>query len=111
MSPPKKELPAVPGGMVDVGDGRTSLSLDGGSLRSAFQMPVPHGKADDPAGRPMTDDVECEPQAPAPASADGVLGCEAVGDIELLANDPLRGRPRVCEVSFSHEGLRTGFGG
>lgn len=111
VSPPKKELPPAPGGMVEVGEGKTSLSLDGGSLRSLFHMPVPQGKVDPAGARPMTDEVECEPHVPAPVSADGVLGCDAVGDMELLANDPLRGRPSDCDVSFNHEGRRTGLGG
>lgn len=58
----------------------------------------------------MTDDAECEPQGPAFVSPDGVLGCEAVGDIELLANEPFRGRLKGCEVSFSHEDRLTGLG-
>lgn len=55
-SGPKKELFPAPGGTVEVGDGRTSLSLAGGSLRSLFQMPVPHGKFA-PGPRPMTEEV------------------------------------------------------
>jgi len=40
----KYPFPAEPGGCIDVGDGRTSVSLEGGSLReSLFQMPLPHG--------------------------------------------------------------------
>lgn len=56
-SGPKKELLPAPGGAVEVGDGRTSLSLAGGSLRSLFQMPVPHGKFE-PGARAMTEEVE-----------------------------------------------------
>lgn len=40
LSPKKLPLP----GIVEVGEGRTSVSLEGGSLRSVFQMPVPQGK-------------------------------------------------------------------
>jgi hypothetical protein len=95
-----------------VGDGKTSLSRAGGSFRSLFQMPVPHGKAADPGPRPRAaDGVECEPQVPAPDSADGVLGCDVVGDIELLANDPLRGRLIGCDVSLSQDARRRGFCG
>lgn len=91
-SGPKNELLPPPGGMVEVGDGRTSLSLEEASFRSAFQIPVPQAKDDELFERPMTEEVEWEPQGPPPASADGVLGCDPVGDMELLANDPLRGR-------------------
>jgi len=41
-------LLVLPGGMADVGDGNTSLSLEG-SFLSLFQIPVPQGK--DPGGR------------------------------------------------------------
>lgn len=58
VSAPKNELPLPPGGMVEVGEGKTSLSLDGGSLRSVFQIPVPQGKAEPVGARPMTDEVE-----------------------------------------------------
>jgi hypothetical protein len=79
---------------VDVGDAKTSANLEGGSLReSEFQIPLPQGKDVDPGGpRPMPaleDGGTCEPQVP--DSADGVLGWEVVGDIELLAKDPFRG--------------------
>lgn len=80
----------LPGGPVEVGDGRTSLNLIGASLRSEFHIPVPQGKLPEP--RPITDEVECDPQGPAVVSAEGVLGCDAVGDIELLAKEPFRGR-------------------
>lgn len=40
-SPPKKL--ALPG-IVEVGEGSTSVNREGGSLRSAFQIPVPQGK-------------------------------------------------------------------
>lgn len=76
-------------------------------MRSEFQIPVPHGKFADP--RPMTDEVECDPQGPAVVSPEGVLGCDAVGDIELLANEPLRGRVNGWEVSFNQEDRRTGL--
>jgi hypothetical protein len=56
-SGPKKELLPAPGGTVEVGDGRTSLSLNGGSLRSVFQMPVPQPKLD-PGVRPIVEEVE-----------------------------------------------------
>jgi hypothetical protein len=111
-SEPKNEFPAAPGGIVDVGDGSTSASLDVASLRSLFQIPVPHGNVVDPGARLRTaDGVEWEPQAAAPDSAEGVLGCDVVGDMELLANDPFRGRGGGCVVSFSHEARRTGFCG
>lgn len=87
---PKNELPGPPGGPVEVGDGSTSLNLIGASLRSEFHIPVPHGKLPEP--RPMTEDDECDPQGPAVVSAEGVLGCDAVGDMELLAKEPFRGR-------------------
>ncbi len=110
-SGPKKEEPPPPGGTVEVGDGKTSVSRDGTSLRS-FHIPVPQEKVDAPELRPMTEDVECDPQGTLPLSADGVLGCDPVGDIELLANEPLRGRGRGCEVvSLSQEDRRTGLGG
>lgn len=105
---PKKEWPPPPGGTVEVGDGRTSLNLVGASFRSAFQNPVPQGKLFGP--RPIADEAECDPQGPAVLSADGVVGCEAVGDIEVLANEPFRGRARGCEVSLSQDERLTGFG-
>lgn len=94
---------------MDVGEGRTSLSREGGSFRSVFQIPVPHAKDDGGAARPITEALECEPHVPGPVSAEGVLGCDAVGDIELLAKEPLRGRLNVCEVSFNQEDRRTGL--
>lgn len=112
-SPKKVGLP-TPGGSVDVGDGSTSDNLEGGSLRSVFHMPVPHVK-DVGAWWPRpiaADEEEWEPQGPAPASVAGVLGCEAVGDMELLANDPFLGWGSVTwVVSFNHDARRTGFGG
>lgn len=108
-SGPNMELAVAPGGTVDVGDGRTSLSRDGGSLRSVFQMPVPQGKADAPGARPIVDEVEWDPQGPAPVSPDGVLGCEAVGDMEPLAKEPFRGRLKDNVVSFSQEERRAGL--
>lgn len=56
----------------------------------------------------VVDDVDAwEPQVP--VSAEGVLGCDVVGDIELLANEPLRGWLRGCVVSLSQEARRTGL--
>lgn len=43
------------------------------------------------------------------ASADGVVGCEAVGDIELLAKDALRGATNGCVMSFNQDERRAGF--
>ena len=79
---------------MDVGDGKTSVNLEGGSFRgSLFQMPLPQGnELDPPCPRLTLEPVDvwpCEPQVP--DSADGVLGCEVVGDMELLANEPFRG--------------------
>lgn len=54
----KNELLAEPGGTVDVGDGRTSCSLDGGSFRSLFQIPVPQGKVVEPEARGMAEDAD-----------------------------------------------------
>lgn len=54
----KNELLPEPGGIVDVGDGSTSCSLEGGSLRSLFQMPVPHGNALEPEERGMAEDAD-----------------------------------------------------
>jgi hypothetical protein len=42
---------------------------------------------------------------------EGVLGWDVVGDMELLAKDPFRGRLRGADVSFSQEARRTGFTG
>ena len=72
-SGPKNELLLPDGGTVEVGDGRTSLSLEEASFRSTFQIPVPHANADELVERPIADDAECEPQGPPPTSADGVL--------------------------------------
>lgn len=89
--------------------GNTSVNLDGGSLRpSEFQIPVAHGKELElEAARPIPIplDVVCAFQAP--ISAAGVLGFDAVGDMELLANEPFLGWG--CVVSFSHEARRVGF--
>jgi hypothetical protein len=52
----KKALLVAPGGCVDVGDGKTSVSLCGISFRSLFQMAVPQGNAADPETRPRTAD-------------------------------------------------------
>ena len=113
LSWPKNELAEPPGGPVEVGEGRTSVSLEGASLRSLFQMPVPHEKEPEFGawGRPRTlADAGWVPQAPTPASAEGVLGCDVVGDMELLAKEPLRGRGSGCEdVSLSHEDRRAGL--
>ena len=89
-SPKKVGLPTT-GGTVDVGDGKTSDNLEGGSFRSVFQMPVPHVKVGAWCPRLRVVDEECGPQGPAPVSRAGVLGCDAVGDMELLANDPFLG--------------------
>ena len=48
---------------------------------------------------------------PTADSADGVVGCDVVGDIELLANEPLRGGAVACEVSVNQDARRTGFWG
>ncbi len=109
-SGPKNEFPAAPGGSVEVGDGSTSASLDAASFLSLFQIPVPQGNVVDPGGRLKTaDGVEWVPQAP--DSADGVLGCDVVGDMELLANDPFRGRGTDCVVSFNQDARRAGLCG
>jgi hypothetical protein len=100
-------MPLDPGGTVEVGDGRTSVNLDGGSFLSEFQIPLPHPENDGgPWLRPMTDE---EPQAVVPASAEGVVGFEPVGDMEPLANDPFRGRAGGCDVSLSQDGRRVAF--
>lgn len=52
--------------------------------------------------------AEVEPQVVAPASTEGVLGWEAVGDMELLANDSFRRYP-TWDGSFNHELRRGGF--
>jgi hypothetical protein len=113
-------LPVDPGEKVEVvGDAKTSVNLEGGSLReSLFQIPLPQGNELDPAvaacPRPPTPGFEAdvwlwEPHVP--ESAEGVLGWEVVGDIELLANDPFLGWPPDCVVSFSQEARRVGFCG
>ena len=93
LSPPKKallpKLLCIPGG-----DGKTSVSLDGGSfVVLAFQMPCPHGKDEDAVVTRPAAILEitgaCEPQVP--ESADGVAGWDVAGDIELPANEFLRG--------------------
>lgn len=101
----------MPGGTVEVGEGRTSLSLDGGSFLSLFQIPDPQGKFDGPGARPIFEEPECDPQGALAVSPDGVLGCEAVGDIDPLAKEPLRGRFKDCDVSFSQEDRLTGLWG
>ncbi len=65
-----------PGGTVEVGDGKTSVSREGGSFRSEVHMPVPHGKEDGGwCPRLIAPEEDgCDAHAPAPASADGVLG-------------------------------------
>ena len=112
-SPGKSGLPGPPGGMADVGEGKTSDSLEGGSFRSLFQMPVLHAKVPEPPwDRPRTaEEAECDPQGPGTDSAEGVLGCDVVGDMELLANEPFLGwgGTGADEVSFNHEARRTGF--
>jgi hypothetical protein len=97
-------------GPVEVGDGKTSLSLEGGSFLS-FHIPVPHGNVEVPGARPMTEGVACGAQGPVPVSTEGVLGFDPVGDMELLAKDPFLGRLMGWDVSFNHEERRTGFGG
>lgn len=106
VSGPNMELAEV-GGRAVVGDGRTSLNREG-SFLSLFQMAVPQGK--EPGARPIMA-PEAEPQRPPVLSADGVPGCEVVGDIELLANEPFLGRGICCEVSCSHDARRTGLWG
>lgn len=92
-SGPKNEQPPIPEGIVEVGEGRTSLNREVASLRSVFQMPVPQENADELYERPTpTDGAEIGPHGEPLTSAKGGLGCVAVGDIELLANDSLRGR-------------------
>lgn len=91
VSAPNMELEVAPGGSTEVGEGKTSLSLDGSFLSGLFQMPVPQEK--DAAGRfIMAAEAECEPHSPPVASAEGVPGCEVVGDLELLAKEPFLGR-------------------
>lgn len=107
----KNELPALPGAIVDVGEGKTSPRRDDASLRSEFHIPPPQENPDAPAPRPIIDGAGCELQGPALTSADGVLGCEVVGDMEPLAKEPLRGRGIDCDMSFNHEDRRTGLCG
>ena len=98
---------------MEVGEGRTSVSLEGGSLRaSLFQMPPPQGNELEPAGArptPAAAPCVCVPQVP--DSAEGVLGCEVVGDIELDAKEPFRGWAPDCVVSFNQDALLVGFWG
>lgn len=47
-SPAKNELVDPPGGMVEVGEGKTSVRRDGGSFLSGFQIPVPQGNEPPP---------------------------------------------------------------
>ena len=71
----KNELVVPPGDKIEVGDGRTSVNLEGASFRSLFHIPVPHENADGAPGRAKMDEVECDPhEPPLLASADGVLG-------------------------------------
>ncbi len=89
LSAPKTLFP-LELGPTDVGEGKTSVNLEGGSLReSGFHMPPPQGNEVDPEWprpRDAPEDGTCEPQVP--DSADGVVGCDVVGDIELLAKEP-----------------------
>lgn len=104
------EFPAVLGGSADVGDGNTSLSLEG-SFLSLFQMPVPQGN--EAGGRPiMAEEAECVPHGPPPVSPDGVPGCEEVDDIVLLAKEPfLWGLGTWGDVSVNQDARRTGWCG
>ena len=100
-------LLAPPTGAADVGDGKTSARRDDASFLSLFQMVLLQGKELEPEGarvRPA-DEAESEPQAA--DSADGVVGCDAVGDMELLANDPFR--TRLFGACVVQEGRRVGF--
>jgi hypothetical protein len=71
-----------PAGTVDVGDGNTSVSREGGSFRSEVHIPVPQGKDGGAwCPRPIAPEADgCDAHAPAPtpapapASVDGVLG-------------------------------------
>lgn len=56
-SDPKSEL-ALPPGIVEVGEGRTSLNLEVASFRSAFQMPAPQANAAELLERPAADAAE-----------------------------------------------------
>lgn len=71
-------------------------------------MPVPHGKVDEvvwPRPTAATDGVGIwGPQVP--DSVEGVLGCELVGDLVLLANELLR-NCGIVWVSFNQEVRRT----
>jgi hypothetical protein len=72
---------------MEVGEGSTSVNLDGGSFRdSLVQIALGHGN--DPGPR-VELPCACDPQVP--DSAEGVLGWDAVGDIVLEANDPFLG--------------------
>jgi hypothetical protein len=109
-SMPNSPFPLYPARLV--GDGSTSASLGGGSfLVSEFQIPAPQGKDADPVGPrpiPEVDVVDmCGPQAP--DSAEGVVGWEVVGDMELLAKEFFRGWVSGWVVSLSQEARRTGF--
>lgn len=94
-----------------MGEGSTSVSLDGGSLRSLFQIPVPHAKVVFCGARPIDAlPVACAPHGVAPSSADGVVGCEVVGDMELLAKELFLGCANgAWDVSLSQDARRTGL--
>jgi hypothetical protein len=85
---PKKLWPA---GTVEVGDGKTSVSREGGSFRSDVHIPVPQGNDGWCPRTIAPEDEGCAAHTPLPVSADGVLGWDVVGDIELPANDPFLG--------------------
>jgi hypothetical protein len=105
----EKKVPfPMPMGRVDVGEGNTSLSLEGTSFRSEFHIPVPQGYAAEPGVRPIIE-VGWEPQAPLPGSPDGVVGFDVVGESELVGRDAFRGLAKECEVSFSHDDRRAGL--
>jgi len=87
-SPWYRPLSEPPPGPVDVGDGKTSARREDASFRSLFQMVPPQGKeALLPAGPRARAPVEAEREPQAPVSAEGVVGCEAVGDMEALAKE------------------------
>ena len=75
-------------------------------------MPWPHGKDEDAVAlRPLVIlevTGACDPHVP--VSAEGVDGCEVVGDIELLANEFLRPGWLSGPIlgSFSQDARRTG---
>ena len=80
--------------------------------RSVFQIPVPQVKVEGAWWeRPMVPVwVGCVPQVLELVSAAGVLGCEAVGDMPLLAKDDFLACGMLgCEVSFNQDARRTGF--